>query len=418
MGSPLVPGAFAAAALFNVLYLKGMALYFEPDAFSAVLSSIGLLLGAMYPALALQATSAADALALVQARRESRLAARFDRLARFIVLAALPLAGLAFFATSLQEFFRFPRPSFAALAPLLAAGSLLHCIGAGLLLGAGQERAFAFVIALEPVVRSAAAIAFVRLGLGDFGPLLAIVFATTAMATVARALLPRTDSGTASPIAALPRRSALDALKAPTALLALFALGTIATADVPFTRAVLPAELAGRYAALAAAGRFLLLLPVPLAIVLIARIGRDAARNRPTLRPFLKALLLLAAALGGALVLLFLLGAEYLAVVLDGERYGDLAPELLRYGFAAAALALASLLVFYGIALGRVSLALVPAAALPAYVALLARHGHTLAGCLSVLQLVAGAVAAVAAVVVLLPLVWVRRAPERLPRGR
>ena len=405
-GSPVTALAYLGAAGGQLLFLKELSSWLEPGAFGAVLGSTALMLGLSLLAAALRAASAASSAAALQ-RNEGTDLARFDR--RLLLAGGLAVVlAVAFYGSPLAGWLRLPSRLFAGWQPLLAGASVLLGLAGGSLLGSGRERRYALLLLIDPWLRCGAFALFNGLGLGrdGSGPLAAIFIGLSVSIVFARLALP----GRARD-AKLPSRRSGHAvqLARPTALLALLSCGLLLFLDVALVRHFLEPGEAARFAAVAVASRFLILLPIPLALLLVPLVRLRIQRREPTLPAFLRTLGSMSIVLLLGLLAVNEFGGRLLAFFLDGDRYGDLRSEYIRYALAAAVHALSALLVFYGIALDRVSLALLPGTMLVIEVGLLLERGRDLLDCITVIQTMALAQLGALIVVVLLPLVWSRR---------
>lgn len=412
--SPAVPLSYLGAALANVLYIKALAVEFPVPVFGAVIAALVLMLAATFPALTLQALTAADA----TGRRARGLAAgftpRFDRLAAWVTGTALALS-IAFYLTSpITEALRLPTPSFTAAIPLLAATSVLVAMTTGTLLGCGKEKAFAWLIVLEPALRLILTVVFVKTGVGGFGPLMALLCSTTATVVAARQLIPGTSLTTEPepPSTAAERiqhaRRPLARFGSATALIALLAYGVLVFTDILAVRLLLDAESAGHYAGMTTAARFLLLLPFPLSLLLVGRVRQRLNKNEAPQKELLRVLLILAGLLALSLLLIHGFAKPILGLFLEKDKFAWLAPELPRYAIAAAIFGVGQILMFYAIATGSIAIALLPIAAVVMEITLLAENGTSIGNCVTVVQLMAILFVVVLAAVVLAPMMLAR----------
>ncbi|MFH0943577.1 MAG: hypothetical protein V2A76_00105, partial [Planctomycetota bacterium] len=329
--------------------------------------------------------------------------ARFDRL--------LPrIAGLSLLAAALchllpvAAWLQLPSRWMAAFLPLLAGASLLLGLAAGSLLGSGRDRSFALLLLIDPLLRCGlgALFGWLSLGTSGQGPLLATLLGLVAAILFARSRLPSADRS------ALPqkRRGNSLSLASPTALAALVSLGLLLFLDLAVVRLTLDPIQSAHFAAVAVMSRFLILLPVPLSILLVPAVIRRLSRKEPAHPELLRTLgaALIIALLGLLVVNEF--GAALLSFFLDADAYGGLRADFTRYSLAAATFALSEVLVFFGIALGRVSLALLPTAVLVVEAHQLLHRGQSVEACIAIVQTMALALLGSLVVVVLLPLFW------------
>ncbi|MBI4882306.1 MAG: hypothetical protein HY812_21990 [Planctomycetes bacterium] len=400
--------AYVGAALATLAFLKGLALFLAIEAFGAVAAGVTLLLAVTFVAMALQAKNAAEAVAGGGRCVDLRARASFDALAVKVGASASLLSLLLRFLP-FSAWFDLPSPWLAAMAPLLAGSGLLFGHATGALLGAGEDRAFAVLIVLDPILRCLLAAVCATLGLGaeGLGPLVSILCASAATTALARAWLPA-EAQEASEDAPR-RRRARTPLAAPPALAALASFGLLVFLDAALVRLVLTPLEAARFAAIAVASRFLVLLPFPLALLTMAAARGRMRRREAPLPELLSKLALAFCALGLCVLLINELGGWVLGFVLDDAKYGGLERLYARYALAAAVYGLTEMVLLFGIALGRVSLALLPPVVLVIECTLLIERGKSAADCVSVVQAMAFLHLAIQAVVVLLPLLWSRR---------
>ena len=403
-GSPAVALAYLGAAGLQLLFLKGLAAWLEPEAFGAVLGSTALMLALTLASAALRAVSAASFAAASAGQAEGAVTARFDR--RLLMFGGVSvLLAILFYTSPLTNWLRLPSRLFAGWQPLLAGASILFGLASGCLLGSGRERRFALVLLIDPLLRCGLAALFGRLELGadGSGPLAAIFVGLCVSILFARLWLPPADRTLQLPT----RRSGHSVqLARPTALLAMLCCGLLMFFDLALVRHFLEPAEAASFAAVAVASRFLILLPIPMVLLLVPMVRLRIQRREATHPVLLRTL--------GSVTIILLLGllavSEFggglLAFFLDDAKYGGLRSEYIRYALAAALHALSTLLLFYGIALDRVSLALLPCAMLVIEVGLLLERGRDLADCIAVIQTTALAQLGALIVVVLLPLLW------------
>lgn len=404
----MVPVAYVVAALINVLFVKALAVRLPLDTFGAVIATLTLMLAATFAALTLQALAASAASARVKRGLRPGFSRRSDRLANRVTGVAIALAVIGYCVPSLTHALRLPSPSYTAALPLLAATAILNAVATGTVLGSGRDRAFVFVVLLEPLLRCALAWLFMgRLGMGGFGAVLAMLFSTTLNFAVSRGRLlgAAEEDGVLSARERLARhRLPLQPFSSVPALLALFCFGVLVFLDIPVARFLLDAEEGGVYSGMATASRFLLLLPFPLALLLAARVKSRLIRREATLPELLRMLAIFAIPAALCLWLVSEFATPILSLLLDRDKFAVAAREFPRYAIATTLFGAAELLLFYGIAAGRVSLATLPIAAAVLEVVLLADKGTSIGNCVSVVQTMAILFGLALAAVVLTPL--------------
>ncbi len=406
-GSPVVALAYVGAAILQLLFLKGCAVYLELEAFGAVQAAFCLSFGASFLAMALRAASATR----VAHPHPDGHRPRFDRLAwKAAAAAAAGAILLALFPVT--ERLDLPSPAIAALMPVLVAAAIVHGVSTGTVLGSERDRRFAALVVFEPVLRCLLAALLLSLGVGADGPgpVAAMTVSLAATAGFGRFMFPpepRPDER--------PRRRRRQALATPAAVAAIAAYGVLLGSDVLLARLTLSPDEAARYAGVAAASRFLVLLPFPLSLLLLARLRGAAGRRAPVRE--------LARALGGIvvgdLVLLLVVnefGRSLLDTFLAPERFDGLGGAYSAYAIAAALYGIAQVLLIFGVALDHVSLVLLPSAVAIVQVPIFLSSGNTLEDCVTIVQTMALLLVFSLAAVVLLPRVvreLARRARDR-----
>ena len=413
--SKAVPLSYAAAAIINVLFIKGLAVHFDVAVFGAIVAALSLTLAATFSTLTMQALAAASASARYLKGLTAGFTARVERDASLLIGGAIALSVALYFVEGVPTALRLPSASYAASVPLLAATAILFGIATGTVLGSGRERAFAALVVMEPSLRCVVTVVFLSLGVGGFSPLLAMLASTTAAVLVSRRVLPSVvgDDPAPSPKEVLIRqRLPLQPFAKAASLLALFCYGLLVFIDVPVVRFLLDAEEAGRYAGLATVNRFLLLLPFPIALLVVARVRQRINRREPSHPELFRGLAIFAVPTAIALLLIDLFAPRILGLFLDYDKYGGLWVDFPRYAIAAALFGAAQLVLFYGIAAGRISLAVLPLVAAVLQVVLLAENGNSVGNCVTVMQTMAILFLIVLTVVVLAPLLWSRSRPR------
>lgn len=238
-----------------------------------------------------------------------------------------------------------------ALGALAAAGLATHHAHLGRLLGLGAEKRFAALLAFEPALRCLLALLLLRAAPLD--PLRSLLGAFAASTLLSAALGGR-SAPTRRPGPPLPATT----LSRPAAMAALLALGLLAALECSLAPAVLGVEEAARVSAASVAARPILLLAFPSA--LLVALGAQPPNPPPSSWSRLRRYALPTAAAGVVIGLLAPpIGAPLLEALL-GPPYAALGARLQLRTVGGAALALSLLLLAYGTARGRVSLALLP----------------------------------------------------------
>lgn len=376
----LLPLSAIAALVLHLLFTKLLAHFLPRADFGAIVASQIFLFAAAFPAFALQAASAAFAFARRGVGKPVSPVESFDRIAAKVAIIAFILALVGYFLP-LPKFFQFPSRSFGAAAPLLAATALLEAIATGTLLGARCERSFAASIVASPLLRLVLTAAFIACGFGSFAAVFAILVASTIVAAGARARLSRSIAAQAPDPESARRgraRSPFAVFRGAATIGALFGFGILAHFDTMIVRTRLSVDDAGGYAGVAVIGRLGLLLTLPLALFLVLRVRRALVDKKATF-PYLLRALLVTALIQGAIVAIATFAPEApIAIFLDHAIYADLAPLLQRYSIAMGLLAIAQVLMFYGIAHDRMPLYLLPIAAVPLGIRLFVNKGREL----------------------------------------
>lgn len=392
-GSPVVALAYVGAAALQLLFLKGCAVYLELSDFGAIQVAFSLSFATSFVAMALRAASATRAADAAP----SNAAERFDRLARRLTAIAGGAAAL-FAVLPVADRLSLPNVAVAAAMPILVAVSILHGVSTGTVLGSERDRRFAALIVFEPALRCLIAALLFSIGVASdgLGPVLAMIVSLGATAGFGRLMFP------AEPPGDRPRRARRQPLSAPVTIAALAAYGLLLASDIPLARLVLDADEASRYAGIAVASRFLVLLPFPISLLLLARLRGRAGRVAPV-RELARAL---AAVAIGDVVFLFLLnefGGALLELLLAPDHFDGLRDAYVGYAVAAALYGLAQLLLFFGIALGHVSLVLLPSAVMIVQIPLFLANGGSLRDCVTIAQTMALLLVFTLTLVVLLP---------------
>ncbi len=213
----------------------------------------------------------------------------------------------------------------------------------------GHQRSAALGVSLtaEGVVKLAVAAFLVSQGLGVVGAISGVSLGAFAalLLTVPTRRFTQPD---------LPRRvhrsETLDVALAPY-LLAVSAFSVLTQADVIVVKILFPAHEAGLYAAASTAGKIILYVTAPLAMVMLPEMVRRGPRS-PEGRAVLLRGVRYAGALGGACVALYLAAPATLIRVLFGPGYADAAPLLGWLGLGMLAYELALLGMYYQLGAG------------------------------------------------------------------
>lgn len=378
--SRLLPWSAIAALLLHVLFTKLLAHFLPRADFGAVVASQMFLFAAAFPAFALQAASAAFAFAQRGVGKPISPVASFDRIATRVAIIAFVLAIVAYFAP-LPKYFQLPSSSFGAAAPLLGATALLEAIATGTLLGARCERSFAAAIVASPLLRLALTGVFVALGFGSFAAIFAILAASTIVAIAARARLTRSIAAQEPDPESARRgrlRSPFAVFRGAATIGTLFGFGIFVHLDSMIVRTRLSVEDAGAYAALAVVGRVGLLMTLPLSLYLVLRVRRALIEKRNTLWLLIRALLITGLVHGAIVLLATFAPSVSTTLFLDPSLYADIEIFLPRYTTAMLVYALAQVLIFYGLAIDRAPLYLLPIGCVPLAIKLFVTKGTTL----------------------------------------
>ncbi len=404
-GSPSAAAASVIAAVTNVVFLKLLATSLSVDTFGLVAAALALPSAAVFLGLLLRADAAV--LAANDAGAEDR---RFRRHARVAAGAAI-LLGLLFAVPAVRAGIGVPDARLALLAPVVAVLIPLHAATAGRLAGVGRDRDFLLVLAGEPVLRTTLLLLLLKLGAGHaYAPLLSFsvaLVATTAFGRTRAVAAPASDVDTARPRRRF--RSRPSRLATGPAQAAWIAYGSLLALDVMLARVLLPEDDAGRYAAVAMASRFLVLLPFPLALLLFARTVAAERARQSTARDLARVLLVTTGLAAVAVLLVHETGRVLLSLFLDAERYGDLRPRYGAYAAATAGLGVSQILIAYALARGRVSIAFIPAVVAVASVPMFIAHADSLANAIVVRQTVSILLFVALVLLTLLPVALGRR---------
>ncbi len=337
---------------FNVVVSRALG----PDGYGALGALLGLVLIGAVPALALQAvvarrTAAADAAAL------PGLVAHLLRTA--LLVGAGTTAVLAAVAVPVTSYLRLDGHAAAlwlavSLAPLVAVSATQ-----GVLQGRERFARLALLFVVAAGLRLAGGVVAVAAGGAETAVLAGTAVGSAVAAALGlvlvRAVVPVADAATEHGLGR-------ELLRAGGGLLALV---TVANLDVLLARHHLPARQAGLYAAGAVFAKGAFWAPQVVVVLALPRLG--GAQGRRVLR----ASLLAVTGCGVALVAGTAVLAGPLVRVVFGEGYAPLAHTAWAFTALGAALAVAQLLVFSGIATQSVRLAVLVAATAAAEAALI-----------------------------------------------
>lgn len=355
----LAPGL----ALANVLgYALSVLLsrWLGPSHYGAFGSLLGLSLIGVVPALALQPVVA----------RHTALGTSSGRIDRAVLRAALwvgaGLTALAFAAApALTAFIHLDSALPAVWLALALAPAPAVMVCQGLLQGAERFRALTVLYVAFALARLMGAAALVLLGYGVAGAMAGIALGSLAGAVVGVLLVRPAGTRTAT----LPGSFRRELVQACIALLGLLVLANI---DVLLARHYLPAHDSGLYAVGSVVEKVSFWGPQFVGVVAFPRLADTTQRAGLLLRAMLVVGAFGVVVIGGAALL-----ARPLLRFFVGAHYVGLAPNAWVFAAAGAALALAQLLLFSGIATadGRMSLSVAFVAAIEVIVIATAAHG-------------------------------------------
>lgn len=362
-GGSVVAPAVLLLNLSGYLLALVAARSLAPAAFGELNALLGVLLVASVPALALQAVVAQ---AVVRGPASGHEAALLRRAA----VSGLVVGGIAALAAPLVGAFL----HVGLAGPLwLAAGLVplaVQSAAAGVLQGRERFRALSGLLVVQALAKAAGVLPLL-LDAGPAAVLAVLALSTTATAAVGVALTVGRGRRRGHHEAPGPPPGARALLAATGGLLAFLLLANL---DLVLARHVLPRAASGDYGVGAVCAKVALWLPQAVVVVVFPRLS-DPAAGRLLLR---RAATLLAALgaleVAGAL----LLGRPALRLAF-GSGYQDVAPVLPLFVLLGAALAVAQLLLYHGIATTDAlpARALLLAAALEAALAVTLRPSTT-----------------------------------------
>ncbi len=405
-GSIVLPVAYGGALLFHLLFLKSLVLRLAPAELAFVAAASCAFAAAILPSVTLSATFADSARRFGTA--DPAWTRRLDRCFVAVAIGAALLGVALASVPNAGHLLHWPALAL-ALAPWIGLGHALARTTTAAVAGVARVRWFALLTVAEPALRLALSLALVAPFGAARGALVACALAPLVVIVVARALLPRAPEDAAPP----PLRHAFGG--APRTLATLALAGMLSFADVVIANVRMSGEDAGLYAGMSAIARFPEFIAAPFALVLLVR-SRVRVLARASPLPELRSILTTTALLLAACVALASWFREdFLRMLLDDGWY-DSAPGLLPPLLLAHALiALAQMLLFFGIAVGTVGLPVVPFALLAAQTGLLAERGTTPAAAAWVQVGVGGFALGFATLVVVVPILFTR-GRGRLPR--
>jgi O-antigen/teichoic acid export membrane protein len=329
--------ANASNFLFHVL----MSRLLGPNAYGALGSLLGAITVVTFAAGALQA-----AVIQVAARVGHDGAPALRRHSGLALVAGMGALAVSWaLAAPLESFLHLRSALPVVLLGAFGAMSLMAVVPQGVLLGRLSFSVVATALVAGAVVRVGAAVAFVEVGLGLDGAL-----AATAL-----------SAGVILGVLAWPLRHELmrrgDHLRihigpASLAVGAVGGFSALVGVDTFLARHYLSATTAGSYAAAATAARIALFMPAALALVAFPRLSASGGRGPGARRVLLHASASVAA-LSGAAAVVMVAAPHTVISLLFGPRYQPAAGALRILAVAAAALGLASLLVYAQVAKGH-----------------------------------------------------------------
>jgi O-antigen/teichoic acid export membrane protein len=238
----------------------------------------------------------------------------------------------------------------AAAVPATGGMWLLLCLQRGLLQSARAYREVGLSILFEALGRLLVAVLFVSAGLGVTGAYLGTL-ASLALTAVALELLlrrrlgPPTHGARQHPLRSVARDAAL-------AIAALTLVAALQNVDVIMAKHVLPASVAGVYAATTVAAKAIVWIAVGLGLWVLPEATRRVASGTDP-RPVLAKALLVIAALSACALTIFAVVPELLLRTAFGRSYESGAGILLTLGAAYTLLAASYLCVQFQLGLHR-----------------------------------------------------------------
>lgn len=218
---------------------------------------------------------------------------------------------------------------------------LLAAVNRGIVQGLERFWTYAASISAEGITKVVAGLLLVMLGFQLTGATLAIFLASiVAFATLLPALWPLRKT----PVVTFPRRSLLQFSFFTLAITLVVTL--FLNADVIVAKAVLPAEIAGRYAAASTIAKIIPYIVSAVVSAMLPRIAQLVTKGQPV-TSILHEALLLTAGTGGGIYLLYLLLPRFVLGLLYGSLYLEAAPLLATLGGAMLIYAVANVFLTY-----------------------------------------------------------------------
>lgn len=340
-------------ALMNVanwLYHVVMSRALGPAGYGGLSALLGLLFIMTVPATTIQM-----GLSALVARREANQDAPFfanvlTRWLRGFLLFGLVLSSVPLLLSPwLADLLRLASP-----VPVLIAGTVLISwlplpVVRGLLQGVQRFWTLGASFITEGLLKLGAGVLLVSAGLGLSGAVAAISLgALGALALTMLGLRSRSDP---RPVGVGPQDAVVFRSLLPY-VVAVASFTLLTQSDVVLVKILFPPGEAGVYAAASTAGKIILYLTAPLAMVMLPEAVRRHVRNEGE-RPVLLRSARYAAAAGGALVAAYILVPRPIMHVLFGSAYLEGAPLLWLVGLGMLANELALLGVYYLLGTGR-----------------------------------------------------------------
>lgn len=328
-GSFALLGAAAIGSLANYAYTIAMGRLLGPADFGALQALFALFALATTPAVAFQ-TIVAELVARLAARgKRAKIAGLLRQALRFFLALGLGVAVFfIIFRSPLADLFRLGLPTLVIALSLIFLSNFPLIALRGMLQGLQRFTSLAWNLTAEPIGKFGLGLAAVLAGFGLFGALGGFILADVAVFVLALwqlRSLARMEG---------ERVGRAEIGSYPLLVFASFALGSLfLQADLLIIKASVPPELAGRYAALAVAGKIPFFLAAPIFGVAFPQVVERASRGE---RSWPVVALSLSAGLAIALAVLagFTLFPTFSMRLLFGPQYLELSPLLPLYALA------------------------------------------------------------------------------------
>jgi len=334
--------ASLSAGAGNYLYHSLTGRLLAPADYGAVAALISLYYMLLVPSTALTTLTMSLTARSVASGRLDEVHGLLNTLSRYAGLGGASLLLLLFLlAGPVSRFLHIPSRAPVMILGVACVLSVVLPIRRGVLQGMQAFRPLSLNIGLESLLKLSLAVALVLLGFGVSGAIISIVLSQGLAYLFMCAPLRRVRAT----MARIPSVAQITLCGLPIVFSTL-GLVTLQSADVILVRHLLPAEEAGLFSALATTGRLIFFATASLAGVMFPALATLYHSGRPH-RALANAFLLASLGVSATMCLMFWLAPQSVVLLLFGEKYLGIVPNLGPFALSMSMLAMSNTLISY-----------------------------------------------------------------------